>query len=344
MNTGTCRKYGVIAAALCVSAAFATAQTTGWAQLSGEVVIPAGETWYADESDMEKVNALTSITVSGAVTGETPADAATLVFRDTTTVPKADLLRGAGIVRKSGMSVWSDYANAQTGFTGDWHLDGGVVTNTASGAFGNIDLNDGVGKLYVHDGAALVVNSRETEFFYRDLHINGSGNLLVPRALSMPKIMDCGVRRLHLDGDAAIETGPDHYWMSSLAAGGKKNGILFLGEHTLTQYGSGLEWYFLGVTIDGVGKIVFNGKGVVYRSGLWGGTEEGSAPFVFGAPGGGAMNFGWYNRPDALHRDFHVNVPVTVSLMFNSDTARLNLMNTNYNHVTGDVYVKAWKA
>ena len=91
-NTGACRKYGVIAAALCVSAAFATAQTTDWAQLSGEVVIPAGETWYADESDMTKVNALTSITVSGAVMGESPADAATLVFRNTTTVPKTDLL------------------------------------------------------------------------------------------------------------------------------------------------------------------------------------------------------------------------------------------------------------
>ena len=337
MNTGTCRKYGVIAAALCVSAAFATAQTTDWAKLSGEVVIHAGETWYADESDMAKVNALTSITVSGAVTGDEPVEAATLVFRDTTTVPKADLLKGAGVVRKSGMSVWSNYANAQTGFTGDWHLDGGVVTNTASGAFGNIDLNDGVGKLYVHDGAALVVNNRETEFFYRDLHIEGSGNLLVPRALSMPQINDCGVRRLHLDGDAAIETGPNYYWLSSLAAGGRKNGKLFLGDYTLTQYGSGLEWYFYGATIDGAGKIVFNGKGVVYRTGLWGGTEEGSEPFVFGEPGGGAMNFALYNRPAALHRDFHVNVPVTVSLMFNSETAKLNLMNTNYNHVTGDV-------
>jgi autotransporter-associated beta strand protein len=323
-------------AALGVSAALAVEPTTDWSQMSGEITIPAGETWYADESDMAKVNALTSITLSGAETGDKPVEAATLVFRDTSTAPKADLLKGAGVVRKSGMSVWGNYGNAQTGFTGDWHLDGGVVTNTASGAFGNIALDDGVGKLYVHPGAALVVNSRETEFFYRDLHINGSGNLLVPRALSMLNIKDSGVRYLYLDGDAAIETGPVHYWMSSIG-GAKKNGRLFLGEHTLTQYGSGLEWYFLGVTIDGVGKIVFNGKGVVHRTGSWGGTEEGSAPFVFGAPGGGSMNFGWYNRPGALHRDLHVNVPVIVSFMFNSADARRNLMSTNYNHVTGDV-------
>ena len=182
MDTGMYRKYGMIAA-LGVSAALAAESTTDWSQMSGEIIIPAGETWYADESDMAKVNALTSITLSGAETGDKPVEAATLVFRDTSTAPKADLLKGVGVVRKSGMSVWGNYGNAQTGFTGDWHLDGGVVTNTASGAFGNIDLDDGVGKLYVHPGAALVVNSRETEFFYRDLHIEGSGNLLVPRVV-----------------------------------------------------------------------------------------------------------------------------------------------------------------
>ena len=165
-------RCGLIAAALAVAGGAFASTETDWSQVSGAVTIPAGETWYADESDMATVNGLTSITVSGAVTGDNPVEAATLVFRNTTTVPKAGLLLGAGIVRKSGLSVWANYANAQTSFTGDWHLDGGVVTNKAAGAFGKINATT-VGKLYIHDGAALVVNNEDTEFFYRDLHIAG---------------------------------------------------------------------------------------------------------------------------------------------------------------------------
>ena len=204
MDTGMCRKCGMIAAALGVSVAFAAERTTDWSKMSGEITIPAGETWYAEESDMAKVNELTSITLSSVVTGDGSVEAATLVFRDTTTVPKADLLKGAGVVRKTGLSVWGSYGNPQTGFTGDWHLDGGVVTNVASGA-------------------------------YRDLHIKGSGNLLVPRALVLAKIATAGVRYLYLDGDATIETGPDHYWLSDQGgSGGTKKGKLFLGNNTLT--------------------------------------------------------------------------------------------------------------
>ena len=328
-------RCGLIAAVLAVAGGAFASTETDWSQVSGAVTIPAGETWYADESDMATVNGLTSITVSGAVTGDNPVEAATLIFRDTTTPPKAGLLLGAGNVRKSGMSVWRAYANSQTGFTGDWHLDGGVVTNTAVGAFGKIDATT-VGKLYIHDGAALVVNNANMEFYYRDLHIAGAGNVLVPRALSMPKIKSAGVRHMYLDDDATIETGPDHWWLSN-QGGNTKVGMLDLGDHTLTQYGSSLEWYMLGITIRGIGGIVFKGKGVYYRTGSLGGTEEGSAPFVFGEPGGAAMTFGWYNRPNALHRDFQMNVPVTVTLSFNESTARLNLMSTNYCHLTGDV-------
>ena len=49
------------------------------------------------------------------------------------------------------------------------------------------------------------------------------------------------------------------------------------------------------------------------------------------------MTFGWYNRPPALHRDFQMNVPVTVTLSFNENSAKLNLMSTNYCNLTGDV-------
>ena len=336
MDVEKCKKCGLFAAMLGVSVAFAVAQTTDWSQVSGEVTIPAGETWYAEESDMAIVNGLTSITVSGAVTGDDPVDAATLVFRDTTTVPKAGLLKGSGVVRKDGMSVWRAYANTQTDFTGDWHLDGGVVTNTASGAFGKIDAM-GVGKLYVHDGAALVV-ANNTEYYYRDLHIEGTGNLFVPRALVLAKTVSGGVRRLYLDDDATIETGPDHYWLSDQGKPtGTKNGELDLGNHTLTQYGKSLEWYFLGAKIRGIGGIVFKGKGIYYRTGSLGGTEAGSAPFVLGEPGGSAMSFVWYNRPPAVHRDFQINVPVTVGFTFNNESSKSNLMRTNYNHWTGNV-------
>ena len=316
------RMKAFLAACLGATAAFASTETD-WSLLSGDVTVPVDETWYADEADMTAVNGLTTITVNGS-----------LVFRDTTTVPKASLLAGTGTVHKTGLSVWANYANAQTSFTGDWHLDGGVVTNTAAGSFGKIDVTT-VGKLYVHDGAALVMDGSTVEYYYRDLHIAGAGNLLVPRALVAMKTPNSGVRHMYLDDDATIETGPaNHYWMGSMVRG--KEGRIYLDEHTLTQYGPDLEWHFLGLTVYGVGEILFRGKGAVYRTGSWGGTEAGSLPFTFGEPGGSEMNFKLYNRPTALHRDLQVNVPILFSFTFN-DSSNRDLMNTNYNHITGDV-------
>ena len=165
------RMKAFLAVCACAAVAFASTETD-WSQMPGAVTVPVDETWYADEADMTAVNALSSINVEGS-----------LVFRDTTTVPKESLLTGTGTVHKTGLSVWRNYANAQTSFTGDWHLDGGVVTNTAAGSFGKIDATT-VGKLYVHDGAALVMDGSTVEYYYRDLHIAGAGNLLVPRALA----------------------------------------------------------------------------------------------------------------------------------------------------------------
>ena len=317
------KAFLAVCACACAAVVFASTETD-WSQKTGTVTVPVDATWYADEADMTAVNALNSINVEGS-----------LVFRDTTTVPKASLLAGTGTVHKTGLSVWANYANAQTSFTGDWHLDGGVVTNTAAGSFGKIDATT-VGKLYVHDGAALVVNNASTEFFYRDLHIAGAGNLLVPRALSMPKIKSAGVRHLYLDADATIETGPDHYWISD-QGGTARNGVLNLGEHTLTQYGENLEWHFLGITVNGTGGIVFKGKGFTLRTVTWGSPGADSDPLVFGGLPGGVQNFYLYNKPVVLRRDLRFDGPVSYLLSANENAARRGLMETNINHFAGNL-------
>lgn len=318
--------------AACVIAAggaYASAETD-WTQLSGAVTIPSGETWYADESDMAAVNALTSITVSGATEGDEPLAAATLVFRSTVTPPKAGLLLGAGDVRKSGMSVWVAYANAQTGFTGDWHLDGGVVTNTAAGAFGNYDATGVTGKLYVHDGAALAVNNGNVTFKNREVHIAGEGNVIVPRALVVLAVANGGLYRLFLDGDAAIELGSTYWWNSY-------GSIIDLGEHTLSKYGSAIPWYFLQSTVKGAGGILFKEGNVTLReSSDWGGDEN-SAPFVFDTTGGTEVSFQFYNRTSIQKRPLQFNVPVSFTYGTNQDSGKSNLVNTNITHLAGDI-------
>ncbi len=323
------------------SGAFASAETD-WSQKSGAVTIPAGETWYADESDMAAVNGLTSITVSGAVAGDEPVDAATLVFRSTTTVPKAGLLLGAGVVRKDGMSVWTSYANAQTGFTGDWHLDGGVVTNTAAGTFGSTAA--GVkGKLYVHDGAALVVNGASVTYANREVHIAGAGNMLVPRALVVMSAGNAALYRLFLDDDATLELGNCYWWQSYGAK-------LDLGGHTLTKYGKVRDWYFLQSTVTGSGGILHKeGSTVLRESSTWGGDAD-SAPFVFGEPGGTAtMKLALYNRTKVQTRPLQFNVPVVLSYGCNTTDGKTNLANTNHANFAGDVLLngansKIWSA
>ena len=323
-------KCGLAAAVLAVAGGVFASTETDWSQKSGAVTIPAGETWYADESDMTAVNGLTSITVSGAVTGDNPVDAATLIFRDTTTPPKAGLLLGAGVVRKSGMSVWSAYANSQTSFTGDWHLDGGVVTNTAAGTFGSTAV--GVkGKLYVHDGAALVANGSSVSYANREVHIAGAGNVLVPRALFVRSAGNAGLYRLFLDDDATFELGDCYWWLSY---GAKLN----LGGHTLTRYGTVRDWYFLQSTVTGTGSI-FNKEGAITfrEDSTWGGDAE-SSPFVFGEPGGTtAMKLALYNRTKVQTRPLQFNVPVVLSYSANNASGKVNLATTNIANFAGDV-------
>ncbi len=64
MDARMFKKCGLIAAALAFAGGAFASTETDWSQKSGAVTIPAGETWYAEESDMATVNALTSITLS----------------------------------------------------------------------------------------------------------------------------------------------------------------------------------------------------------------------------------------------------------------------------------------
>lgn len=315
----------VIAAVVCC-AAYAS-QKTDWASLADDVAVPSGEMWYVDESDMAAVNALSSITVS---------DSATLVFRDTVTVPKAGLLKGSGTVRKSGASVWSAYANAQTDFTGDWHLDGGVVTNVAAGAFGAYYYSEVTGALHVHDGAALVLNGSGVDFRYRDVRIAGGGNITVPRSLTVLATMDGAVRRLVLEADASIEVGSNYWWLSR--QGPLHEGMIDLGTHTLTKYGRSLPyWYFLGVSVAGDGGIAVKEGNVLLRERTsWGGGPE-SGEFTFESPSG-PVNFMLYNKPSVQGRRMRFVSPVVFTYASNEEEAGYSgLWSTNNSHFTGDV-------
>lgn len=315
----------MVAVAACCAAH--ASQETDWASLSGDAAVPSGETWYADESDMAAVNSLSSITVP---------DSATLIFRDTVTVPKAGLLKGDGAVRKSGASAWGAYANAQTDFTGDWHLDGGVVTNAAAGAFGAYYGAEVTGALYVHEGAALVLNGNNMDFRYRDVRIAGSGNVAVPRSLVVLATKDGAVRRLVLDSDATIEVGANYWWLSR--QGPLHEGIIDLGTHTLTKYGKSLPyWYFLGVTVVGDGGMVVKEGNVLLRERTsWGGGPE-SGEFTFESPSG-SVDFRLYNKPSVQRRRMRFVSPAVFTYASNDGASGYSgLWTTNHSHFAGDV-------
>ena len=109
-------------------------------------MIPAGETWYADESDMATVNGLTSITVSGAVTGENPVDAATLVFRQASPgAPGNPVSLGKGVTFRlepttnavghiSSISTVDDSATLRIGSGLTLQLDAAPTNDVLAGA------------------------------------------------------------------------------------------------------------------------------------------------------------------------------------------------------------------
>ena len=96
--------------AVVLSSASLQAAGVVWSLQSGTVTVPAGETYVVTQADMASVNALDGIVVSGATDD---LSAGVLEFRNCTTIPKSGLLKGEGVVKKTGAEVWTfDSVNA----------------------------------------------------------------------------------------------------------------------------------------------------------------------------------------------------------------------------------------
>ena len=278
-----------------------------WSSASGAVVVPAGETYVATESDMASVNALTTITVSGA---SDDAAAGVLEFRDCSTMPKSGLLQGAGVVKKTGVDEWN-FAVDNSSFDGDFRICGGRVVTTTSGAFGST-ASGTPGALYVEDGASLKIASTAVKFCYRAVHIAGSGfgSAAADKALNIDTAGAGAIALLYLDADATVyvRSNYNNYWMGNQGKpfGDKWDGSQIWTEgHTLTKTGS-MEWYLLGLTIKGTGRIV-NGEGKVTLRESNSLGPANAEPFELAAN----TSFCFYNTSVPVLRPLQLDVPVT---------------------------------
>ena len=319
------KKRTPLAAALALAGA--CAYGTEWPS-SGDVTVPAGQTWIATEDDMAKVNALSSITVEGPSGDETPAGV--LEFSECTTLPKAGLLKGTGVVRKTGSQVW-DWGVANADFNGDFRICGGQVKTSVSQTFGK--TTDGCkGAVYVEDGASLKITARDVKFAYRPIHIagNGFGTAAEDKALSIVKATSGVIGRLYLDADATIYVKNDenHYWLSNQAT---PSGVAWLGEHALTKTG-GMDWYFLGATWNGGSLINGEGNLVIREQSNLGDSDAG--PFVVAK----AARAQYYNNPNVIRRPLRVDGTMTFTFACNNSTGwREVVLSTNRCNWAGDV-------
>ena len=303
-----------------------------WSSASGAVTVPAGETYVATESDMASVNALDSITVSGAADG---ADAAVLEFKNCATMPKSGLLLGEGVVKKTGDDEWA-FAVDNSKFDGDFRICDGRVVTTTKGAFGNTAQGTG-GAVYVEDGASLKIASKDVKFCYRAVHIagDGFGTAAADKALNVDTSASGAVALLYLDADATVYVGKsaDLFWMGNQGKpfGDKNDGSQIWTEgHALTKTGP-RDWYFLGLTVKGAGCIV-DAEGKVYlrESSSLGPSD--ADPFGISTE----TSFTFWNNPSPVLRPLQLDAKVTFAYTHNvwssSEATRLRtfpLMTTN---------------
>ena len=324
------RKRLVLVAALAATGcAFGTEWPSG-----GDVTIPAGETWFATEADMAKVNALSSITVEGS---NTTTVAGVLEFQNCATMPKAGLLKGSGVVKKLGNTIW-DWNVANADFDGDFRICGGQIRTSVAKTFGK--TADGCkGAVYVEDGASLKITATAVKFEYRPIHIagNGFGMQAEDKALSIIKAASGAIGRLYLDADATIYVKNDsnHYWLSNQAT---PTGIAWLGDYTLTKTGT-MNWYFLGPTYNG-GSLVNAEGSVTFRENTdLGDWDAGIFEFVKDA------SADFYNNPKFIKRPMKVHGKVTLGYSTNQSSDNSHpLLRTNCCNWAGNVLLNGTAA
>ena len=300
---------GVLAAGLMfLSNARATETTFDWSAASGAVTVPAGATYVATEADMESVNALSAITIEGALDG---TDAGVLEFRNCATFPKSGLLCGAGIVKKTGDDSW-DFAVTNPDFDGDFRICGGRVVTTTAGAFGKT-TKDTAGAVYVESGASLKIASKAVKFAYRAIHLAGTGFGADPadKALNVDTAASGAIGLLYLDANATVfvRNNGNYYWLGNVEnpfgdrSGGPR---LYTEGHTLTKTGA-MDWYLNGVTVYGTGRLVSTEGRVALREN----TDLGPAdadPFEIQSE----TSFTFFNNPKPVLRPLLIEKPLDV--------------------------------
>ena len=286
---------GAFAAFMAVGAAADESAFT-WPE-SGDATIPKGVTVVVTDSDYDRVNALTSITIS---------DGATNIFQ-TSKAPTTQIL-GSGAWVKRGDAYWT-LSVEQRKFYGSMIIEAGVVTNaTAYGKGWPWSDNNDKRTFTIKEGA-MFVNTASNEgvsFGPHRIHIKGTGvngeGVMVN--LSSKVITLC---KLKLDGDAKI---------SSLSA----NGYFTLGPYSDIQGRCELNGYTLTVDTKQTlnmyrSELVGDQGGLIRITGgnLTFGAEYGKdSPFLCREPNAGAFamaNSGFiYVKRDVPN----IQVPLTI--------------------------------
>lgn len=298
---------------------------------------------------MTAINALSSITIEGAPVSEASAEgtaedetttdpaAGVLEFRNCATFPKSGLLRGAGVVKKTGDDNW-DFAVTNPDFDGDFRICGGRVVTTTAGAFGKTTKGT-AGAVYVESGASLKIASKVVKFAYRALHIAGMGFGSDPadKALNIDTAASGAIGLLYLDADATVyvRNNGNHYWMGTQGSPFGDNlagSRLHTEGHALTKTGA-MDWYLLGLTVEGTGRLVSAEGRILLREN----TNLGPAaadPFEIRA----ATSLTLYNNPKPVLRPLRVENPLSVIYAANDPRSSVwPLLTTNCCNWAGPV-------
>ena len=190
-----------------------------WSTVTGEYEIPEGASEVVTDADVPYVNALTKLTVNGAV-------------RFDTATPPTMPLEGTGVCSKTNDDDWT-METAWKNWKGKWIFDGGKIIAGASQCFGNYN-KDVDGKPYseVHfrTNATLHLAVQPTTYWllYQGVHVSGNGKDGVGAILfGYPSSRNGAIGEVTLDDDAS-------FGMPNTAVAQLHYGTLNLNGHVLT--------------------------------------------------------------------------------------------------------------
>lgn len=137
-----------------------------WSTVTGEYEVPEGASEVVTDADIPYVNALTKLTVNGAV-------------RFDTTTPPTMPLEGAGVCSKTNDDDWT-MSVAWANWKGTWTFDGGKILYAAAESLGSNGRNattlEPNSEVYVNSGATLEIAKADGRWIqYQRVHIAGAG-------------------------------------------------------------------------------------------------------------------------------------------------------------------------